>query len=226
VCSQTRYGENQMATDLNLTPLLLEALSSRSGSPVNPALQALLTGTTTTETADVQGIAGALPSAQELLSQLESTNPTLGLVARYLTARQAAASEEATEAGSEMEHEYEEHADEDQRLAQMIQRLEQQVSKLCAEREHLRAHNDACAAALGACYLCWGEDTHCPVCHGAGRPGYALPDRQLLSQLVAPAWRRLQAQHEVKQRDSKHKQSNGSVQSVQPVMIQKGVENE
>src|SRR5207237_1018273 len=134
---------------MNLNPLLLEALRSNSGAPMNPALQALLSGANPVEAA------GALPSAQELLDQIGSTNPTLGLVARYLSARRAAESEVSTEADSEAE---DEQAEEDHRLTQVVQRLEQQVSKLCAELEHLRERNDACAAALGACYLCWGED--------------------------------------------------------------------
>jgi hypothetical protein len=199
---------------MDLQPLLLETLRSRSDASMNPALQALLSGANPAEAA------GALPSTQELLDQIGSTNPTLGLIARYLTARRAAESEVVIEADGEAE---DEHAEEEPRLAQVVQRVEQQVSKLHAELERLRERNDACAAALGACYLCWGEDPDCPVCHGAGRPGFALPDRQWLARLVAPALRRLQAQKEVYQPDSRHTPFNGFVQ---PVTIKKGAENE
>ncbi|BCY09110.1 hypothetical protein [Actinoplanes sp. L3-i22] len=42
------------------------------------------------------------------------------------------------------------------------------------------------AAALGAC-LCWGRDPGCPVCAGAGTPGWAVPHRELFDLFVDPA---------------------------------------
>ncbi|MEU6040722.1 hypothetical protein ABZ801_35525 [Actinomadura sp. NPDC047616] len=54
--------------------------------------------------------------------------------------------------------------------------------------EELRARNDALAAALGACG-CWGTRAHCPLCGGAGEPGWALPDRSLFACYVHPALR-------------------------------------
>src|SRR4051794_6339318 len=32
------------------------------------------------------------------------------------------------------------------------------------------------AAALGACGNCWGGNVDCPICDGAGAPGWVLPD--------------------------------------------------
>ena len=59
-----------------------------------------------------------------------------------------------------------------------------------AELRMLRERCDALAAAIGACYLCWGDDSLCEVCLGNGVPGSAVPDRALFRQLIVPAIRR------------------------------------
>ena len=192
---------------IDLQPLLLEALRMSPGSVTDPALQALLSGTGLAE------MGGTLPSAQELLGQLESANPTMGLIAKYLTARRASESEILTDEDTVIDGEAS-YVEEDQHLAQVVQRFEQVVNKLRAELGQLRARNDTCAAAVGACYLCWGEDPGCPACRGRGRPGFAMPDNQAFAQLVVPALRTLQAQKEVNQRNSKSQQSNGAIQRV------------
>ena len=183
---------------MHLNPLLLEALRSRAGSATEPALQTLLSGM------DAGASGGALPSTQELLSQLESTDPTVGLLARYLAARQVSGSESSSEEETEVEEEAARAAEEQrlaleqyERLAQVVHHLQGQVKKLRAELDQLREVNDALAAALGACYLCWGKDAGCPVCHGTGHAGSAMPDKQLFAQFVAPALRTLQEQKEV-----------------------------
>jgi len=40
----------------------------------------------------------------------------------------------------------------------------------------LSDRNAVLAAALGACHNCWGTHADCPVCGGAGVPGWVLPD--------------------------------------------------
>jgi hypothetical protein len=59
------------------------------------------------------------------------------------------------------------------------------------ELADLREVNDTCAAALGACRICWGGDAGCPRCAGRGRAGASLPDPELFDALVAPAVRRM-----------------------------------
>ena len=189
---------------MNLNPLLLEALRSRAGSATDPALQTLLSGMG----AGASG--GALPSTQELLSQLESTDPTVGLLAKYLAARQASESEnsseeEAIEVEGEAVYTAEVQSvavEQFERLAQIVQRLGGHVTQLRAELDQLREMNDALAAALGACYLCWGEDAGCPVCHGTGCPGSAMPDKQLFARFVAPTLRTLQEEKEANRNKS------------------------
>ncbi len=210
---------------MNLNPLLLEALRSRAGSATDPALQTLLSGMG----AGASG--GALPSTQELLSRLESTDPTVGLLAKYLAARQVSESEssseeEAIEVEGEAVYTAEVQSvavEQFERLAQVVQRLGGHVTKLRAELDQLREVNDALAAALGACYLCWGKDAGCPVCHGTGHPGTAMPDKRLFAQFVVPTLRTLQEQKEVNRNTSTNGQFNAFTQDMN---AKKGGDNE
>jgi hypothetical protein len=209
---------------MNLNPLLLEALRSRQGSTTDPALQTLLSGM------DAGASGDALPSVQELLSQLESTNPTAGLIAKYLAARQVSESQSSSEEAIVVEGEAVYAAEvqsvaveQFERLAQVVQRLGGQVKKLRAELDQLREVNDALAAALGACYLCWGKDAGCPVCHGTGRPGTAIPDKQLFARFVAPVLHTLQEQKEVNRNKSTNGQFNAFTQDMN---VKKGGYNE
>ncbi|MBK6005005.1 hypothetical protein JJB11_02770 [Ramlibacter ginsenosidimutans] len=61
-----------------------------------------------------------------------------------------------------------------------------------AELERLRRRNDALAAALGACHLCFGEDAWCPRCGGLGRPASRRPEPAAFAQYVRPVLERLQ----------------------------------
>jgi hypothetical protein len=71
--------------------------------------------------------------------------------------------------------------------------LRHRMSAMRAELQELREHNDGLAAALGACYQCWGNDARCEVCRGTGRAGTFEPDRRLFKKFVSPAIRALQA---------------------------------
>jgi hypothetical protein len=53
----------------------------------------------------------------------------------------------------------------------------------------LSDRNVVLAAALGACDDCWGKNVDCPLCDGAGAPGWVLPDEQLYASYVYPAVR-------------------------------------
>jgi hypothetical protein len=50
------------------------------------------------------------------------------------------------------------------------------------------------AGALGACD-CFGQAPGCPVCSGAGRPGWVEPDADLYREYVEPAVRRAASMH-------------------------------
>lgn len=85
-------------------------------------------------------------------------------------------------------------------VAQMLTQRRAPVSKpqtdahvlLRAARDALnamQARNAVIAAALGGCGLCWGEESGCPECKGAGRPGWIAPDPIAFETWVAPAIR-------------------------------------
>jgi hypothetical protein len=57
---------------------------------------------------------------------------------------------------------------------------------VAAHYEELLERNAAMASALGACD-CWGEVGDCEICMGAGKPGWAIPNKRLFSTLIRPA---------------------------------------
>jgi hypothetical protein len=57
---------------------------------------------------------------------------------------------------------------------------------MAAHYEELLERNAAMASALGACD-CWGEVGDCEICMGAGKPGWAIPNKLLFSKLIRPA---------------------------------------
>jgi hypothetical protein len=75
---------------------------------------------------------------------------------------------------------------------QSLSQLQHLVETMYDELEELRQRNDELADALGACYLCWGEDPACEVCQGRGSPGAMRPNKEQFTRYVAPALRRFQ----------------------------------
>jgi hypothetical protein len=137
-----------------------------------------------------QGITGV--ATQTLLSQFSDDEPTMSLLATYLAQRNAATErEEVTEEKTandtaECNAELERARERSEKSAAAVRELRGHIENLFAELETLRERNDALAQALGACALCWGGDVDCPVCGGAGRPGFRAPDQRSFKQLLAP----------------------------------------
>jgi hypothetical protein len=52
-------------------------------------------------------------------------------------------------------------------------------------------HQGRLAAAVGACPACLGDDPGCAHCHGAGAPGWRLPELEQFTRFVVPAVRRV-----------------------------------
>jgi len=128
-----------------------------------------------------------------LLSQLQtqgSSNPTSALLATLLQMRKP------TEAGcppAEDPDQAEREAQAQQERERSFQELNGTVSRLYGELDVLRKRNDELAAAIGACFLCFGSDPLCPECVGRGRPGSKLPDVSAYRKYVLPAIHRAQS---------------------------------
>ena len=171
---------------MNLNPLLLEALASATADKHSEA------------------------SAQDLLlSQLEERDPTVAMLAKYLT---QSGNEEIEEAELDLEEaekvgqydlaevevafeaqqrSLESAEDKILRITQAARRLKSRLQEQSEELQQLRDRNDTLADALGACPFCWGEDLSCTDCHGRGRPGGFLPDKEQYSAYVIPATNRV-----------------------------------
>lgn len=170
------------------TQSLLAAVAMRSGANNNPLMQKLLAQNGLTpevaSTLDTQG----------LIARLEEKDPTLAMIAQQLM--QPKENQDAAESKIVDVAEYDDIDVDDERaraeeLGRAFHRLRQKVDVMYSELEQLRERNDSLAAALGACYLCWGTDPLCEVCGGAGRTGAFEPDREMFVELVIPAVRRL-----------------------------------
>ncbi len=72
-----------------------------------------------------------------------------------------------------------------------LARLRRKLKILSQETVWLQDLNEALAAALGACPLCWGEDEDCDECDGDGVSGWDEPDAELFAEFVAPAIQRV-----------------------------------
>jgi hypothetical protein len=138
---------------------------------------------------------GQIPQISQLLSQfgVQADDPRIGMVMRLLEARQAPPPESVTIDG---------HAEPDELPVEMISLRDHQervrelsdVAKtMFAELNDLRERNDTLAAALGACFLCFGKDGACVECGGVGAPGWRAPEPVAYRAYVVPALRRVRA---------------------------------
>lgn len=141
-------------------------------------------------------------SEQDLLSQMAEGDPRMSLLLKYF-AQQRAEAEDAEEEEDETDEIEIYPADAGGAFAPESGAARAGgatsravIQEMATELEQFRERNDTLAAALGACYLCWGMDETCPYCVGKGRPGAALPDARLFHQLIVPAVRRWQQQQQ------------------------------
>ena len=72
------------------------------------------------------------------------------------------------------------------------QRMVRKIRALTRQLDAQREIGDTLAIALGACYVCWGEDPECDLCNGEGGPAWADPDPELFRLYVLPAVERYQ----------------------------------
>ena len=162
--------------------MLFDMLAARAGS--NPALADALARMRSSPDGD------QLP--EDLLTKLSSTNPKAALLAKHLAESHARSAPRETVIDVEPEEVLAKPVAED--CGNAMRELRQQVESMFTELSVLRDRIDLLASALGACCLCWGEDTACRICRGRGQPGFTLPDDALFEEFVLPAVKTLRAQ--------------------------------
>jgi hypothetical protein len=118
-----------------------------------------------------------------------------GIPAEALTAEGADPRALLMDLLSQREAAREEESDEEETAAEPAPpppdpRQARKMRMIVAELQLLRRRIDDLAAALGACYLCWGADAGCVRCFGAGRPGWGGIDESAFREYVAPVLRR------------------------------------
>jgi hypothetical protein len=133
----------------------------------------------------------AMPSTAELVEQLAGSDPQLAMVAKLLARREAALTQAAQEAEVIDVVPAPARPPVPPPAVDLRSELLPLLDQAYAELGVLRHRNDALAAALGACYLCWGEDPGCPTCDGRGTPGWVSLDPHAYRRLIAPAVRTL-----------------------------------
>lgn len=169
---------------------LLMSLAMGSGSNTNPLMQMILAqnGVNNDGTSNID--------LQDIISRLKEKDPVLAIIAQQLLKKdqEVIESEDYTLLDDEEE-------DNSRKLDESFYRLSKKVEIMQNELEQLREINKFCAAALGACYLCWGSDPTCQICEGTGQSGAFTPDREYFRELVVPACRRV-----IKNRNRKNNQ--------------------
>jgi hypothetical protein len=175
-----------------MNELLMQMITARAGS--NPALADMLARMSSSDP-------NARPNIEEMLAQQAKTNPMVAMFAKHMAEQKAIASArenlpvidvEASEVVAESQ--VEESQEKGEGSAAELIELRQYMKGMFAEIKFLRERNDALAAAVGACCLCWGQNLECRSCRGRGGPGFCMPDEALFEEFVLPAIQTLRAQ--------------------------------
>jgi hypothetical protein len=140
----------------------------------------------------MQGLGAGMSIQDVLLSQIDTTNPTMAMVARLISERAASSGQEQPEPEEDEQEEVPKYRL--KRLLRVARQLHREAESLRTEVEELQLRNDTLAAALGACYLCWGEYPTCEVCAGKGVPGHFSVSIQAFDEFIVPAIRSVKHQ--------------------------------
>lgn len=130
--------------------------------------------------------ADPLAALKAQLAAQAGDNPALAMLLQFMQQRPAPA------AAAPCDEEPDARSAREERLQADLDLLVRGHAQQAAELDRLRQRNDALAAALGACHLCFGEDAWCPRCGGRGRPASRRPDPAAFERYVRPLLRRLQ----------------------------------
>jgi hypothetical protein len=171
-----------VSTPEALTPEFLPADAPASALDPSSGLAAML---------GMLGGGGGNPlgQLQSQLGALAANNPQLGSLLQMLQQRGA----QPAQSSASFDEEPEAPSTPQGPALADVQALMDHANSLEAEVDALRGRNDALAAALGACHLCFGDDRGCEVCHGTGLPGWRPPEGNAFRRYVLPALRRVRA---------------------------------
>jgi hypothetical protein len=120
---------------------------------------------------------------QALLARMSQDNPAMAAILQMMEAQKTAAAREPVVLEGEAVD----------ITASELAQISAQLDAAQAEVRLLRERCDTVAAALGACGLCWGQDSSCRACRGQGGPGHCIPDKELFYEFVVPAVRLMHA---------------------------------
>jgi hypothetical protein len=179
--------------------LLLQLIAARAGGNRNSAFAEMLSR--------VRSVNGGSPiqDPKQLLAQLGNNNPLVEALSKHFAEVQAGGALPHTgipvaDPVIDVEPEPEAAKQIGEGNGKCCQaevisvELKEQVQSLQSEIKILRDRCDLLASTVGACCLCWGQDSNCRACRGRGKPGYAIPDEALFGEYVLPAMRVLRAQ--------------------------------
>jgi len=133
--------------------------------------------------------AGGKAALQTLLAQAAEADPATAAVVQLLAQRDAAPQEDENKDDAAAARQ-----EAVARRRSAVARVRGQLENLADSMAALEARDAQLAHALGACPMCWGQEASCPVCKGAGRVGWRMPDQPLFETLIQPAVRRLMTQ--------------------------------
>lgn len=158
-----------------------------------------------------QVVNGDGAARQSLLAALgQDADPRVRMIAEMLAQQGATEIEARTVDDSSTEGVSIDSAEDEAELLR-TRRRHVALRRLKVELEFQRGIGDTLAAALGACYLCWGTDSECDKCGGRGVPGWSMPDRELFRRCVQPAILRLEENSRL--REGKLRDLRGQKQS-------------
>lgn len=130
------------------------------------------------------GSDGAPPDPAQLMQEMAAGDPRMAMLMQLMQG-QGQRSEPSNDAG--------EPDDRDDLIAELSERLDASEARLTKMTRIARQLHEAgrvaslrlsrLAAALGACGICWGEDTACLGCRGRGKPGMLRPDPEMRADL-------------------------------------------
>lgn len=125
---------------------------------------------------------GALPDPAQLMQEMAAGDPRMAMLMQLMQAQRG---EPSNDTGEPDER--------DELIAELSERLDASEARLTKMTRIARQLHEAgriaslrlsrLAAALGACGICWGEDTACLGCRGRGKPGMMRPDPEMRAEL-------------------------------------------